>query len=290
MENLYDVLPPAIWNTHYGVDNAPYQAFFKSSYYETVVDHVLSSIAIGAPVRLNPDEELHTPGIVCALKPNTVIVHEGGQVYDIYDICKRNPTWTILYYPQTLTIFICTVFFLMPPLPAVGNCPTVNETTNQFDGNLAASIQSQMYMLLHEIAHFYIGATVEDTMDEVMDWNYAFSLSGLNATVNALNYVLYVASKCYLLRLIDLPNIYITYIADIPNPGIDKDCQNFPHANQSPHPNGRRLGAIIDLLNASSAGENYESQGLESRPGRGSPFHSDVMNMTLARNNSTFPI
>ena len=87
----------------------------------------------------------------------------------------------------------------MPTEPAVGNCPTVNETTNLFEGNFAGFLQSQIYMLLHEIAHFYIGATVEDSVDEVMDWNYAVSLSPANSTFNALNYVLFVASKCSLI-------------------------------------------------------------------------------------------
>lgn len=196
LENLYDVLPLSIWDTHYGTASAPYQAFFKSSYYETLVDHILSSISIGAPLRLDPDNEILEPSLVCALKPDTVIVHEAGQSFDIYDVCRREPTWVVLYYPGTSTIFICTAFFLMPAVPAVGNCPTVNDATKQFEGNLGAFLQSQMYMLLHEIAHFYIGATVEMSGNETMDWNYALSLSPTDATHNALNYVLYVASKC----------------------------------------------------------------------------------------------
>ena len=78
----------------------------------------------------------------------------------------------------------------------MGNCPTVNEATNQFEGNFTAFWQSQMYILLHAIVQFYIGAEVEDSVDETMDWIYAFSLSPDNATRNALNYVLFVASKC----------------------------------------------------------------------------------------------
>ncbi|KAF6226754.1 hypothetical protein HO173_011747 [Letharia columbiana] len=196
LESLYDVLPLAIRETHYGVTSAPYQAFFKNSYYETVVHGILSRVTIGVPLRLDFGKELLVPSLVCALKPDTVIIHKAGQEFDIYDICKGNPTWALMYYPKTPNIFICPLFFLMPTLPAVGNCPTVNEATNQFEGNFTAFWQSQMYMLLHEIAHFYIGVTVEDSVDETMDWNYAFSLSPMNATSNALNYVLFVASKC----------------------------------------------------------------------------------------------
>lgn len=265
LESLYEVLPPAIWATHYGVASAPYQAFFKSSYYEILVDQVLSSISIGLPVRLDPldsDDKILMPRLVCALKSDTVIVQEAGQEYDIYDICKQNPTWAVIYYPETSNIFICPVFFLLPTLPAAGNCPTVNEATNQFEGNFTAFWQSQMYMLLHEIAHLYIGATVENSVNETMDWNYAFWLSPSDATCNALNYVLYVAS-------------------------VDKECEQFPQTIQSQSYGNRKLGAVLDLVNTSSA-EISGSQGLESVPGEVSPYHTDAMNITHAPKNSTF--
>ena len=197
LDNLYDVLPLAIWDTHYGVTSAPYRAFFKSSYYETIVDRVLSSISIGAPIRpdpLDPGNENLMPSLVCALKPGIMIVHEAGLDVDIYHLCKQNPSWPVMYL-GTSNIFICPIFFLVPTLPAAGNCPTVNETTNQFEGDFSAFWQSQVYLLLHEIARFYIDATAEESVDEVMDWNYAISLSPKNATYNALNYVLYVVSK-----------------------------------------------------------------------------------------------
>ena len=176
--------------------SAPYQAFFKSSYYEILVENILKSVSIGEPITLDSDRNILVPILVCALKPNTVIVHEEGQEHDIYDVCTANPTWAVMYYPRTSTIFICPFFFQIPRLPAVGNCPTVNEATNQFEGNFTAFWQSQMYILLHGIVQFYIGAEVEDSVDETMDWNYAFSLSPDNAICNALNYVLFVASKC----------------------------------------------------------------------------------------------
>ena len=134
------------------------------------------------------------PRIVCALKPDTVIFHKAGQDVDVYDVCKNDPTSTVMYYPETSDIFICSLFFSVPPLPSLGSCPTVNVATNKLEGNFAAFWLSQAYFLLHEIAHFYIGDTVENRMREIMDWNYAVSLPGPKATLNALNYVLYVAS------------------------------------------------------------------------------------------------
>ena len=85
----------------------------------------------------------------------------------------------------------------MRPLPIAGHCPAVNEATNRFEGNFAAFWVSQMYFLMYELVHFYIDETMEERLenDGPMDWNYAVSLSPENATFNALNYVLFVASK-----------------------------------------------------------------------------------------------
>lgn len=262
LESLYEVLAPAIWETHYGVTSAPYQAFFKNSYYETLVEEVLRSISFGAALHLESDNKIHVPSLVCALKPDTVIAREAGQEVDIYDVCKDHPTWAVMYYPGTSNIFICPLFFLLPTLPAAGNCPTVNETTNQFEGNFVAFWQSQMYMLLHEIAHLYTGATVENSVDEVMDWNYAFSLSPINTTLNALNYVLFVAS-------------------------VDKECEQYPQPAPSQTSGGRRkLETMVDLVNTSSA-DITQIQKPGGVPNEVAPFHTDVQNVTLAPQNLT---
>ena len=288
LEDLYNVLQLAIWETHYGITSAPYRAFFKSSYYETVVDQILSSISIGVPIRLESEQRMLVPSLVCALKPDTVVVDEAGQEFDIFDICKENPTWTVMYYPNTSSIFICYLFFLMPTLPAAGHCPTVNEATNQFEGDFGAFWQSQVYMLLHEMAHFYIGATFEDGVDERMDWNYAFSLSPHDAVCNALNYVLFVASKCIFnsdRRSGQTHSINQPLTLTLYGLGVNKECHEFPQAHQSQSTGDRRLGETLGLLNTSSA--EPSSQGLESVRSRLSPYHTDAMNMTLPPTNST---
>ena len=64
LEKLYDVLLPAIWQTHYGVESAPYKAFFKSSYYEIVVENILKEILIGALLILKPNKQKLIPTLV----------------------------------------------------------------------------------------------------------------------------------------------------------------------------------------------------------------------------------
>ena len=199
LENIYDVLLLAISDSHYGVDSAPYQAFFKSSYYETIVEKILVYILLGEAIRLDLDKDPIRPQIVCALKNDTVTFSTAHTDIDVYQACTNDPFATVIYYPERSDIFICATFFKLRAQPIPQNCPTVNVATNKFEGNYGAFWLSRMYFLLHELVNFYIGLTLEDRIqastDEKIDWNYAFSLPADSATYNALNYVLYVASK-----------------------------------------------------------------------------------------------
>lgn len=281
MESLYDVLPLAIRETHYGTAHAPYRAFFKSSLYETFVDHILSSISIGAALRVGSNKKVRTPSLVCALKPGTVIVQEAGQVFDIFDVCTKNPTWMVLFYPGASSVLICASFFRVPTMPA-GSCPTVNRATNQLEGDFDLFAKSQAYMLLHELAHFYLGITVEDGAREIMDWNYAASLPPANATKNALNYVLYVASKLFAVDCLISEMLWTLSGANVHRSGVVQECQEFPNSDQAQPSggHGRRLGATLDLLNTSSVV-------VDSVRDIASPFHTDMMNTTLLAKNST---
>lgn len=257
--NMYDVLLKAIPDTHYGEASAPYKAWFKSSYYETMVEEILKDVLIGAPFQSPGRTKPSIPDIVCALKPNTAIVELTNQKVDVYSVCKRNSFTSIMFYPDTSTIYLCSRFFLLPPVPSEDNCPTVNEATNEFEGNFIAFWKSQIYFLLHEIVRFYTDSTMlEERPDETMNYNYAFSLSPVNAALNPLNYVLYVAC-------------------------VDKECHNYPKADKSPPTRGRRLGAMLDLLNTSSI-EAAQSQRSGLTGEEVLPFHTDVVNATLAAN------
>lgn len=69
--------------------------------------------------------------------------------------------------------------------------------------------------------------------------------------------------------------------------GVDKECEEYPPADQSQPFRGRMLEAALDLLNVSSA-EVSESQGFVSARRNMPPYHTDAMNITLAAKNSTF--
>ena len=78
------------------------------------------------------------PRIVCALKPDSVIFHLADQDIDVYDVCKEDRFKVVMYYIGTSDIFICSNFFLMSAQPSAGNCATVNEATNRFEGDFDA--------------------------------------------------------------------------------------------------------------------------------------------------------
>lgn len=69
--------------------------------------------------------------------------------------------------------------------------------------------------------------------------------------------------------------------------GIDKKCEEFPETVQ-PQPFGsRKLGAVLGLVNTSSA-EISGAQGSESIQDEKPPYRTDAMNITLTPKTSTF--
>ena len=59
-------------------------------------------------------------------------------------------------------------------------------------------VQSQMYLLMHEILHFYLDSAPypsHDSSDEVTDINAAFNVAAGDTISNPESYVIYAASK-----------------------------------------------------------------------------------------------
>ena len=65
------------------------------------------------------------------------------------------------------------------------------------------------------------------------------------------------------------------------NIGVDKKCEEFPHADQSQPFEGRKLQGTLDLLNTSSVNIS-ESHRIDAVRGGVSPYHTDATNITLA--------
>ena len=222
---LWTLLQPAIQDTKSETPSAAYKTFFKTKNYNRTVRRVLSDIASGKPLASKLDSNPRTPRFVCVTGPDIVRFQVVNKFYDVYDDCRVNPRRATVYNSALSHIFICPNFFnkFIHSQPQ-RNCPTVDRVTNKFIGDIAGLIQSQPYVLLHELARFYVGPpSTENTQLEVYDWNGATTLEAREATVNAQSYVLYAAS-------------------------VEADCTAFP-TSRLPHSRGRHLNFDTGSVN-----------------------------------------
>lgn len=84
----------------------------------------------------------------------------------------------------------------MPPGQASA-CPNV--VGGQFQGQWGYLVQNQMFILMHEILHFYLGnapGPAKNSATEINDINEAVGLGAVDAISNAQSFVFYAASKC----------------------------------------------------------------------------------------------
>lgn len=136
-----------------------------------------------------------TPRFVCVTGPDIVRFQVANKFYDVYDDCRLNPRRASVYKSGLNYIFICPNFHRSVPPQPQRTCPTVDPETNKFVGDITGLVQSKPYVLLHELAHFYVvPPSTEDTQFEVYDWNEASALEAREAKLNAQSYVLYAAS------------------------------------------------------------------------------------------------
>lgn len=197
VRTLRKAVRPAIQDTYTSPTSAPFTAFFKNPHYSPFVRRVLSDIANGTALASKADGTPTTPHLVCVTGPNIVKFQVKDQFHDVYDDCRRNPLWTSVYHSGLNYVFICPLFFASAiPSRPISTCPTINSAINEFVGDLNGLIQYKPYILLHELAHFYVvPPSTENTQFEVYDWNAAFALKAKRAVLNAQSYVIYVASK-----------------------------------------------------------------------------------------------
>ena len=191
----------------------------------------MSDIANGTALPSKSSKAPSTPQFACVTGPGIVRFQVEDQFRDVYDDCRKNPLWTVIYYSGLSYIFICPFFFspYIPPQP-IGRCPAVDPTTNEFTGELKDLIQFKPYVLLHELAHFYVvPPSTENTQFDIYDWNAAFALKAKRAILNAQSYVLYVAS-------------------------IAAHCTAFP-VSAVPHSRERHLGDDSYLSNVGQIGD-----------------------------------
>ena len=186
--------------TDAGIANPAFQAFFKDNQYETFIQQMFVNITNGNAL---PKPELSTPEaptIACLTGPGEATENTTAGVRDLFEICSGNPKYAAFYRAQSNWIFLCPEFFNFPqqtPQPASQYCPNVEDNyfVQAYWMNL---VQNQMYILMHEILHYYLDSAPypsTDAVTEVTDINVAFNLAALDAVSNAESYVIYDASK-----------------------------------------------------------------------------------------------
>lgn len=137
--------------------------------------------------------------MVCVSKPGELIYQSPGKgVTDYYDNCRQGAIASIL--TGTQYIILCPSFFSMTAAPTKATCPYVNRWTDNFnDRDKGKSLVNfQIFALMHEIAHFYIYATIRSRVD-IYEINNCVKLGAQYARGNPRSYDYYagmINSKC----------------------------------------------------------------------------------------------
>ena len=118
---------------------------------------------------------------------------------DVYARCMQSPNTMMEIMHGSPYIIVCPRFFTrgVPAVPPPHTCLEVNRFKTQFLGNGELAIAYQMWVLLEEIAHYYIYMTTGSELD-IYNVNTCAQLNGKDSSQNAHNYLYYVASRFYL--------------------------------------------------------------------------------------------
>ena len=183
-----------------GTANAAFQAFFKDNQYEKFIQQMFVNITNGNALPKPESPTAEAPTIACLTGPGEATENTPAGVQDLFQICSGNPKYAAFYRASSNWIFLCPEFFNFPqqtPQHPGQFCPSVmdNYFVQSYWMNL---VQNQMYILMHEILHYYLDSAPypsTDVVTEVTDINVAFNLAALDAISNAESYVIYDASK-----------------------------------------------------------------------------------------------
>ncbi len=198
LDLLWAALLPVVANTHFGTASPAYQAFFKDSIYDTLVDEIISNVTTGAPLLKKNSPTPQSPLIVCIPGPNILNMTIAGVETDLYDGCKSGAS--AFYKTQTNWIFLCPFFFkvVQQATTPAAFCPAITNIQFEENGQEGKLVQNQMWILMHEIVHFYLDNSpgpATSSIYEAYDINAAFGLAASDAISNAQSYVWYSACK-----------------------------------------------------------------------------------------------
>ncbi|KAL8848466.1 MAG: hypothetical protein Q9221_006517 [Calogaya cf. arnoldii] len=150
------------------------------------------------------------PTLVCITEPGWKFGRDGETPdLDGYHLCKDNPAIVMDHFRGTQYINVCPQFFTigLPPLPPEGHCLGVNRILNRFRGSGAQLSHFQVWVLLEELAGYYMGGRkgegikdfgyYEGRGEGVSHVNDCVKLGPMKAVRNEMSFVYYVASECF---------------------------------------------------------------------------------------------
>lgn len=231
LQYLWENLVPVEKATAAGLKTPAFQAFFKDTQYVAFIQQMFANITNGVALPKPETSTTEAPTIACLNGPGQATENTTAGVRDLFEICSGNPKYAAFYRAQSNWIFLCPEFFTFPQQtaqPTSQYCPNVidNYFVQAYWINL---VQNQMFILMHEILHYYLDSAPwpsTDAVTEVTDINVAYNLAALDAVSNAESYVIYDASKSSLSRQYLVAPIMgrklIIYLV------VTANCTNYP--------------------------------------------------------------
>ena len=168
-----------------------------------------------------------------------MLTSPNGTVFDLYDFCQSEVAF---YQIDAEEIIICPLFFNYPAVPSTSQCLTVNKYQEKFYQDGSQMYEFQLWILLHEIVHFYKGGL----WPEVYDVNACLRLNAGKSVVNAQNYLYYAASKS-----LPLTHNLLARDSTITFLDIRSTCTDFPKPRRRA---SRQFGPGFELLEVDNNG------------------------------------
>ena len=210
LDDLYDALLPVIRDSNLPQPSPAFRTFFKDSANAPFVTALLTNVTKGTAMTpadppLSPNG---SPAFLCvdgekqftyyAPDPSTGV----KRFYDTYTTCVEagtNPATYLGFTPPKQYIILCPVFWSSSTIPAVpppNTCLSVSTYTNKYRDNGLRQRHFRMWVLLEELAHYYIyTSTLRKDAPDIYDVNKCVRLAAETAHLNAISYVYYAASK-----------------------------------------------------------------------------------------------
>ncbi|KAI4234287.1 MAG: hypothetical protein L6R40_006833 [Gallowayella cf. fulva] len=220
LQSLHSALQPVLDDLKTTDENgkptpsAAYKLFFKSPVNIPFVTSIFINTTTGVGVLPNYQGPFHfqgSPVIYTLSAPGQIIAHQDGVAVDMFQRCTSSSTLTATHPTGTPYILLCPFFWTATPpsiydtLPpkstdgaAAPNCLKTNHRLNKFilnggdDGT--SLIQYRMWILMEEIAHYYIFQSLQ-TNEDVRPVNDVLKLPYKRTKAIVQSYMYYAASE-----------------------------------------------------------------------------------------------